>query len=90
MKDSVVFCESLGFTKNDLKKHPELLKKHVTTLDNQYTALKESGFVDVKPEILARYMNILQTFIFWSLYLFKYSLHVFWTRDYKIEIKLYF
>lgn len=52
--DSITFCESIGYSKEDLIKHPSLLKTHPLTLDQYHRVLTECGFQNVSPKILTR------------------------------------
>lgn len=52
--NNITFCESLGYTKDDLIKYPQLLKTKTIVLDQRYNVLKESGFQDLSAQVLSK------------------------------------
>jgi hypothetical protein len=53
----VAYCNELGFDNNSLLKNPAVLRLHPNTLDQYYLVMKEGGFINIKPEMLSKYVH---------------------------------
>lgn len=54
IKESVLFCNKIGFTHKDLLEHPGLLVSHPVLKFNQYQSLLDTGCEVINPTLLSR------------------------------------
>jgi hypothetical protein len=56
--------QRFGIDKGDIAKHPEVLTVFPATIENHALLLEEGGFSAVTAQELARYINIICTYIY--------------------------
>lgn len=57
LQETVAYCKQIGFTSKTLLQQPHLLRSKVIVLDQRYLVLKEGGFIDINPALLAKYID---------------------------------
>nr|CAH7713181.1 unnamed protein product [Callosobruchus chinensis] len=57
---SIRYCQSLGFSNDDMLTNPTLLRQHFVALEHHYLSMKEGGFTNIDAAVLGRAVHYMK------------------------------